>query len=499
MPRTPVSSRTLARLTVTAIALAAACADPTTSSIDGPSDGPATAKKPHTTVPGAPTGVGAVAGDAQAAVQWTAPSNNGGSTIVSYRVVASPGGAVMTVSAPATSATVAGLTNGVAYTFTVAATNAVGTGAASMPSAPVTPTSQTPPPPPPGARWVAGYYAGYQRSAYPETAVDFSKLTHVFMGAVLPRTDATLDTTFYITNTTGPQVARTLATRAHQAGRKALLMLGGAGAHDGFVGAASSTNRATFIANILATMDRLGYDGVDVDWEPITSADRPAVLALLQGLRAARPTMLITIPVGWANTNFPGEIDGWYGQVADVVDQVNIMTYSMAGPYSGWVSWHHSALSGNGGNHPSSAASSAALYLAAGVPAAKLGLGLGFYGSCWRGVTQPLQSITGATLIDDDNQMNYAAIMASYYVAANRSWDASAQAPYLSFATGRGPLGCNFISYEDEQSIAAKGAYIRNNGLGGAIIWTIGEGHLASAPAGSQDPLMAAAYNAIVP
>ena len=50
-----------------------------------------------------------------------------------------------------------------------------------------------------------------------------------------------------------------------------------------------------------------------------------------------------------------------------------------------------------------------------------------------------------------------------------------------------------------EQSIAEKGAHVKAHGLGGAIIWTIGQGHLPNAPVGSQDPVLKAAYNAIVP
>ncbi|HEX5830373.1 MAG TPA: hypothetical protein VFY16_05280 [Gemmatimonadaceae bacterium] len=64
--------------------------------------------------------------------------------------------------------------------------------------------------------------------------------------------------------------------------------------------------------------DSLGYDGIDVDWEPINAEDRAPLLALLQELRAARPGMLLTIPVGWVNTNFAGTVDSWYAQVAQV-------------------------------------------------------------------------------------------------------------------------------------------------------------------------------------
>lgn len=90
-------------------------------------------------VPGAPTSVQAVAGDGQATVSWAAPADEGGSALTGFTVTASPGGATVTVAGSVLSATVTGLTNGTAYTFTVVATNGVGDGPASTPSDPATP------------------------------------------------------------------------------------------------------------------------------------------------------------------------------------------------------------------------------------------------------------------------------------------------------------------------------------------------------------------------
>ncbi|MCU1373593.1 MAG: hypothetical protein JWO68_879 [Actinomycetia bacterium] len=96
--------------------------------------------------PSVPRAVTATAGDAQATVQWTAPSSNGGSAITSYRVTTTPGGTVATTTGTSTSTTVTGLTNGTAYTFTVTATNAAGTSPASGPTPPVTPSGAPPAP-----------------------------------------------------------------------------------------------------------------------------------------------------------------------------------------------------------------------------------------------------------------------------------------------------------------------------------------------------------------
>ena len=89
------------------------------------------------TTPGPPSAVSASAASTQATVSWTTPSSTGGASISSYTVTAQPGG--QNCSSSQTSCTVVGLTNGTEYSFTVAATNAIGTGSASAPSNQVTP------------------------------------------------------------------------------------------------------------------------------------------------------------------------------------------------------------------------------------------------------------------------------------------------------------------------------------------------------------------------
>ena len=83
-----------------------------------------------TTVPQAPTIGTATPADSSATVAYTAGAT-GGSTVTAYTATSSPGGFTGTGSSPIT---VSGLTNGTAYTFTVTATNANGTSAASAAS-----------------------------------------------------------------------------------------------------------------------------------------------------------------------------------------------------------------------------------------------------------------------------------------------------------------------------------------------------------------------------
>ena len=83
----------------------------------------------NTAPPGAPTIGSAIAtGDATATVAYTAPASNGGVTITSYTATSSPGGLTGTLNqAGSGTISVIGLTPSTSYTFTVTATNSVGT------------------------------------------------------------------------------------------------------------------------------------------------------------------------------------------------------------------------------------------------------------------------------------------------------------------------------------------------------------------------------------
>ncbi len=96
--------------------------------------------------PSAPLTPAVMAGDGSASVSWTAPTSDGGDRNLTYDVTGSPGGTCTTTS---TSCVIPGLTNGVAYSFAVTATNGGGTGPTAstdtvtplgLPTAPGTPT-----------------------------------------------------------------------------------------------------------------------------------------------------------------------------------------------------------------------------------------------------------------------------------------------------------------------------------------------------------------------
>jgi len=96
---------------------------------------------PTATAPAAPTGVTAVGLNASAMVSWTAANANG-ATITGYTVSSTPAGGSCSV--VATTCVVTGLTNGMAYTFTVTATNSYGTSPVSLTSPAVTPMMMMP-------------------------------------------------------------------------------------------------------------------------------------------------------------------------------------------------------------------------------------------------------------------------------------------------------------------------------------------------------------------
>jgi chitinase len=338
-----------------------------------------------------------------------------------------------------------------------------------------------------------GYYASWAPEQYPISEIEWSGLTHIAMAFYLPKQDGSMSLAGG-----DAKLATDLVAAAHAHGVKAIASIGGADSQTGFKQATASATVATFASNLVSLLTTTGYDGIDIDWEPMDKADEPAVIDLANRIRKANPGALLTLPIGAINVNLGADLSG-FAAIAAVYDQLNIMSYGMAGPYSGWKSWHSSALYHTDSATPMSIDSTVKLYLAATVPAAKLGIGIGFYGLCYSSpVTAPDQALNGSTLVASDGTISYASIMKNYYSAGARQWDGLARVPYLSFTSAHAPDGCTYISYDDEQSIAEKGAYVKAKGLGGVIQWELNEGYLPSAAAGQRNPLLKAIHDSVL-
>jgi len=170
-------------------------------------------------------------------------------------------------------------------------------------------------------------------------------------------------------------------------------------------------------------------------------------------------------------------------QVAARVDQYNLMTYGMADAWPGWQSWHHSPLTGARPTHPTAIDATVQEYVNAGVPRAKLGIGIGLYGIYYTpNVTGPRQDIGSARAQGSDWENHYRRLVEDgAFTQPNGTyhWDDVAKQSYITYAPAWNRWGVQpitYLTYEDERSIAAKGDWVRQNGVGGTLVWTINYG-----------------------
>ena len=336
--------------------------------------------------------------------------------------------------------------------------------------------------------WATAYYAGWMQGQsnngyLPAQNIDYNAVTHVVHFSIVPNGDGSL-------NSSGNSItagnSSELLSRAHAAGKKVLISVGGWGSDAGFRGATSAATRALFVANLVNFVTSRGYDGIDIDWEVLQSSDAAQFTAFITALRTAlnviSPRPLLTAATAWQPSIF--------AQVHSQFDQINIMTYDLSGAWPGWVTWHNAPVYDGGYRFPGvgtlvpSVNGTVDAFIGAGIPANKLGIGIDFYGYVWSGgsgtstggVTEPRQSWTSAPTVQDN--VPYYTIMQNYYQSQYYRWDDAAQAAYLRIDNASA-ANCKFISYDDETTVQKKFDYVRTKGIGGVIIWELGGGYRA--------------------
>jgi len=279
--------------------------------------------------------------------------------------------------------------------------------------------------------------------------------------------------------------------------------------------AADPAKRKNFAKNITKFIDYLGYDFVDIDWEyptavrepdpegngvtidegcPGTPDDTKNFTLLMQELRdeldelgeknnkyyelstamSASPTMMSKIE---------------YDKVMEIVDFANMMTYDLNGAWAGYTA-HQTALYTNPAYDKETqidgqfSVDTCIQYLkdtyGDKIDYSKIVVGVAPYTRGWAGVQDdgrdpknpglyataepnsvkaPDGTTSGTWAYSDIEEIKTKFQLKEYY-------DETAEAPYYySPETGY------FFTCDNERSTAAKGKYVRENGLGGLISW----------------------------
>jgi chitinase len=279
---------------------------------------------------------------------------------------------------------------------------------------------------------------------------------------------------------------RALVRSAHGAGKQVFLVVGGEKAAPGLRIASSPERLPKTLKFILSLVKRYGYDGIDIDWEPLAPEDADPYIRLIDGLRnkldevaphRRGPKLGLTtaIEVELNNDDYMASLVRTLQKLHQKFDQINLMTYAMANSTNMPFVWHNSALypgvSPEKGFQTPSADGAIRQFLAAGFQPAKLEIGIDLYGYLWQGQGSDDISSPGKLwkLPPKVVELTYGQIVNEYLKNNSARWDQQAEVPYFSI-----PQTNQFLSYEDSRGIEAKFRYVRQNGLGGVIIWDIG-------------------------
>ncbi|KAI1742891.1 endochitinase [Xylaria scruposa] len=256
---------------------------------------------------------------------------------------------------------------------------------------------------------------------------------------------------------------------------KVLLSIGGWTYSPGFA-AATSTDalRQTFASSAVALVKDWGFDGIDIDWEwPASDTEANNMVSLLSAIRKALDSyssqyangyhfiLSVALPAGPDNYNKMK-----LSQMnAAGVDQFNMLSYDYAGSWD-TTAGHQANLypdPANPKNTPFSTDAAIKAYIAAGIPANKITLGLPLYGRAFESTSGLGQPFTGVGSGSWENGIwDYKVLPRS----GTEIYDSVAGASYSYDSASK-----ELISYDNVDMIKRKASYIQSKGLAGSMFW----------------------------
>jgi chitinase len=354
--------------------------------------------------------------------------------------------------------------------------------------------------------WVAPNHPWYEWSALPANQVPWSHLTHLGLGYVQPQSSGGKYTIVAPPGWGGDWASFRDATKAftaaaHGASKKAFMMLGGAQSNTGdFAGvwnaATTAANIDAFADSIVSLMKEMQLDGVELDWEE--DIDYPQLVSLAKKVRARWADGLIFIDA------MPLDGDAMFTGLAPAKDDIDgfmPMTFLPISQWGGWVlPVPLTPLYGYAGNGYS-VDDNLKGWTDAGVPASKVIMGIGGFGSVWGDSngdqTAPIAPYvttngTGAANTEtasmyDDRVVTQSWVKSLVNGSAGRmveGWDDLGKCSYWHAPAPNDLVAANaqskaikasLVFYESPRSMTEKLKYAQSKGMRGMNFWTLSQ------------------------
>jgi chitinase len=328
-------------------------------------------------------------------------------------------------------------------------------------------------------RIIAGYYGAWAAyDGYTPAKIPAGKMTHIAYAFADIGDD--LRVRMGDPEVDGGNFARLREVKAQNPHIKTLISVGSEAGPKRFSDAAlSAGSRTAFADSAVAFMKENGFDGVDLDWEYPTSAgrkeDRANFTALMAKLRERLDAQgavdgrhyLLTFAGAWGTFYTDGvELN----KLASYADFAFVMTYDIHMSSGGYTDFNSPLYTPDeySPQYKWSGDAAVKLWEGCGFPRSKMVMGFPLYGYRYSGAAAPNLGlyqtfVSGAAETYDAIASNYAG-KGSFV----RYMHPQANVPWLFD-------GSTFVSYDDAESLAIKGGYVKNNALAGAGVWQLSQ------------------------
>jgi GH18 family chitinase len=351
--------------------------------------------------------------------------------------------------------------------------------------------------------WIAVYHPSYQWDHISE--IPWDNITHLILGYLWPSSSNTgngftlaMPSSVSWSLSEWISRAKPYVDEGHQQGKKITCMLGGAGSNPGSRwNLATASNEITAFANNIKSIlkDQAGFDGVDLDWED--GVDYPLLVNLAAKLREVWPDAIITIPTGMT-----GSDASQLAPAKDYVDAFMPMSYISIPQWGGWIIPIPLTPIYSFSTNPYSFDSIFQKWIAAGVPASQIVMGVGGSGAVWGdsnadgiGPNSPYCSTTSGYAEGERSSMASDNVVTQKWLddlltdnpgVLTEGWDDVGKCSYwYSASTNTADMAIgnywnenhyiSLVFYETPRSISEKSNYIKSNNMKGMMFWTLSQ------------------------